>query len=563
MTDKDTPPGDPFTSSNPEESLRQQAEAILSERRGHEPDFIKGKSPFFLKRTMHDLQVHQIELEMQNEELRKAQAEIEAARVRYFDLYDLAPVGYITLNDQGEILESNYAAAGLLGVSRRGLAKQPISKFIFSEDQDSYYLQCKKVLETGLPQVSELRMKGRDRKQFWARLEATIARSASGSTEFRIILTNITERKRAEEALNDSVEFSSSLIRYMQDGFSVLDLKGVALDVNPAMCEMTGFSSDELVGCKPPHPYWPPEYHERIQEALNQTLNGDGPTDFEMTFMRKDGTRFPVIVSPFAVKNRVGETISYSATVKNITARMQAEQALKRSEAFQKDILNSLPAHIAVLDSEGRIVAVNEPWLQFARTNGNPLVDKIGVGASYVEVCRQALEKGDPYATNAVEGLLSVLSGREKRFAMEYPCDAPDCSRWFAMEILVPASSGSGAIVAHTDITERRRAEEALRAANQKLRLHFEQTPMAVIEWDLEFRVTNWNPAAQTIFGYDREEALGQHATFIVPESYRQQVNGVWEALIKKVGGERSTNSNLHKNGTQILCESVQYGAHR
>ena len=555
MSNKDTPPGDAFTSSESEESLRQQAEAVLSKRLGDEPNFIKGKSPFFLKRTMHNLQVHQIELEMQNEELRKAHAEIEAARVRYFDLYDLAPVGYITLNEQGVILESNFAAAGLLGVSRRGLVKKPILKFICSEDQDAYRLQCKQVLETGLPQVSELRMEGRDRKPFWARLEATIAKSTEGASEFRIVLTNVTERKRAEEALNDLVEFSSSLIRYMQDGFSVLDLEGAALDVNPALCEMTGFSHEELVGSKPPFPYWPAEDHERIQKALDETLSGDSPTDIELTFMRKDGVRFPVIVSPYAVKNRNGETISYSATVKNITARKEAEQALEKSEAFQKDILNSLPAHIAVLDEAGVIVAVNEPWLQFAKTNGNPLVEKIGVGASYMEVCDLALQQQDPYATTAAEGLRAVLAGKQKRFSMEYPCDAPDCNRWFMMEVLIPASSGSGAIVAHTEITERRRAEEALRDANQKLRLHFEQTPMAVIEWDLEFRVTNWNPAAQTIFGYTREQALGRHASFIVPLAYREQVDGIWQALIGKIGGERSTNANLHKNGKSILCE--------
>ena len=555
MTDKDTPPGDTFTSSESLESLRQQAEAILSKRTADAPDLIKGKSPFLLKRTLHELNVHQIELEMQNEELRKAQAEVEAARHRYFDLYDLAPVGYVTLNEEGVILESNYAAAGLLGVSRRGLGKQPITKYVFSEDQDTYYLQCKRLLETGLPQVAELRMKGRDRKPFWVRLEATIARTSSGTHEFRIVLTNINERKQAEEALNDSLEFSSSLIRYMQDGLSVLDLEGVALGVNPALCEMTGFSEEDLVGDGPPHPYWPPEEYERIQKALEETLTGNGQREFELIFMRKDGVRFPVVVSPFAVKNRAGETIRYAATVKNITAWKQAERALQESEAFQKDILNSLPAHIAVLDQDGVIVEVNEPWLEFARANGNPAVDKIGVGANYVAVCHLASRECDPYADAAVAGLESVLSGRQKRFVMEYPCDAPDHGRWFSMEIMVPASSGCGAIVTHTDITERKRAEEALRDANQKLRLHFEQTPMAVIEWDLDFRVTNWNPAARTIFGFAREEALGQHASFIVPSSCRPLVDGIWQELMTKGGGERSTNANVQKDGTEILCE--------
>lgn len=555
MTPKNIQLGEMFASDSSEEALRQRAEAVLSKKNTKEDDQNPGKKSFSPNRTIHDFEVHQIELELQNTELRNAQAEIEAARHRYFDLYDLAPVGYVTLNSQGGILESNYAAAILLGVSRRGLVKQLITKFIHPEDQATYDTQCKKVAESRLPQVSELRMMGRDQKWLWARLEATIAKSSTGVSEFRIILTNITERKRAEEALNDSVEFSSSLIRFMQDGFSVLDLEGTVLDVNLALCEMTGFAREELVGCKAPHPYWPSEEHPRIQEALDKTLRGQSAAEFELTFMRKDGTRFPVIVSAFAVKDRNGETINYSATVKNITARKHAQQALEASESFQKDILNSLPAQIAVLDSAGIVVSINEPWMQFAGVNGNSRGEKIGVGANYVEVCQQALKDNGHYAKEMIEGLLAVLSGKQTRFYLEYPLVVAGSNHWFAMEILVPASRGTGAIVTHTDISERRKAEEALHDANQKLRLHFEQTPMAVIEWDLDSRVTNWNPAAQTIFGYTREEAIGQHASFIVPQEFGHLVDGVFRALLTKSGGERSTNPNVNKNGSPVLCE--------
>ncbi len=108
--------------------------------------------------------MHQIELEMQNEELRRPQAELDAARARYFDLYDLAPVGYCTLSEKGLILEANLTAATLLGVARGALVKQPISRFILKEDQDIYYLHRKQLFETGEPQTCELRIdeKGRN-----------------------------------------------------------------------------------------------------------------------------------------------------------------------------------------------------------------------------------------------------------------------------------------------------------------------------------------------------------------------------------------------------------------
>jgi two-component system, cell cycle sensor histidine kinase and response regulator CckA len=105
------------------------------------------------------------------------------------------------------------------------------------------------------------------------------------------------------------------------------------------------------------------------------------------------------------------------------------------------------------------------------------------------------------------------------------------------------------------DITDRKRAEEEIRNSQRKLRIHFDNTPLAVVEWDLQFRVTDWNPSAERIFGYSRTEAIGQHASFIVPAQYRDHVDEVWRALLSQHGGERSTNDNLTKSGRTISCE--------
>ena len=102
-------------------------------------------APEEAKRLLHELHVHQIELEMQNEELRRAQQELEASRTKYFDLYDLAPVGYVTLSEKGLILEANLTAANLLGVERGQLLQQPLTRFIVSEDQDICYRHRKQL----------------------------------------------------------------------------------------------------------------------------------------------------------------------------------------------------------------------------------------------------------------------------------------------------------------------------------------------------------------------------------------------------------------------------------
>jgi two-component system, cell cycle sensor histidine kinase and response regulator CckA len=105
------------------------------------------------------------------------------------------------------------------------------------------------------------------------------------------------------------------------------------------------------------------------------------------------------------------------------------------------------------------------------------------------------------------------------------------------------------------DITDRRRAEEEIHKSQQRLRIHVEHTPLAVIEWDPEFRVVAWNAAAESIFGFSREEALGQHAHFIVPQDFRQQVAEVGQGLLEKKAGMRSTNDNITKDGRTISCE--------
>lgn len=173
--------------------LRRQAEkkAALS------PEHNKCLSLNETRLMIHELRVHQIELEMQNEELRQAQEELHASRARYFDLYDLAPVGYCTLNESGLLLEVNLHAATLLGVLRGILVNHSISNFIHKEDQDIYYGFRKQLFETGEPQVCELRMMKSDGSSVWLHVSATVAQDMGSTLICRLVLIDITERKHA------------------------------------------------------------------------------------------------------------------------------------------------------------------------------------------------------------------------------------------------------------------------------------------------------------------------------------------------------------------------------
>ncbi len=177
--------------------LRKQAEdtAALSPRN------CEKLSPEATRLMLHELRVHQIELEMQNEELRRTQAELTAARARYFDLYDLAPMGYVSLNEKGMIQEVNLTASTLLGAVRSTLLVKLFSQFILTDDQDKFYLMRKQLVATGEPQEVELRMKKHDGASFWAQLSATLAYESEEARVCRIALIDISARKHAEAEL--------------------------------------------------------------------------------------------------------------------------------------------------------------------------------------------------------------------------------------------------------------------------------------------------------------------------------------------------------------------------
>jgi PAS domain S-box-containing protein len=198
MDSKDAWPGG-------EAALRQKAEEMARWDTAGAPDDRLLFAPEGSSQLIHELRVHQIELELQNEELRRAQVELDAARARYFDLYDLAPVGYCTISEKGIVKEANLTAAALLGVVRGRLVGQPMSRFVQAEDQEIYFRHRRKLFETEKLQECRLRLLRSSGSPFWARLEAIVARELECATPVvRVVLIDITESMRAEAALVES-----------------------------------------------------------------------------------------------------------------------------------------------------------------------------------------------------------------------------------------------------------------------------------------------------------------------------------------------------------------------
>jgi len=166
-----------------------------------EPD-VDALSSDEIRRLVHELRVHQVELEMQNEELLRTQDALMDARARYFDLYDLAPVGYLTVDETNAILESNLAAATMLGRTRQTLSKTPFTRYVLAEDQDIFYLHRKHLIATGEMQQFEIRMRRLKGDVFWARLDASLAFDEQTNLPLCLLtVIDIDESKRQAEAM--------------------------------------------------------------------------------------------------------------------------------------------------------------------------------------------------------------------------------------------------------------------------------------------------------------------------------------------------------------------------
>lgn len=177
--------------------LRRKAEELAART----PKSLEILSDEQTHRLIHELQVHQIELEMQNEQLHLTQGELDRERNRYIDLYNLAPVGYCTLNMQGKILQANMTAANLLGTSQSNLMNQSITHFILQEDQDIYYLCQKQSDDLDASRSCELRMIGKNKKPFWAHLETREGHNPDNMYEYHLIINDITKYTMVKEKL--------------------------------------------------------------------------------------------------------------------------------------------------------------------------------------------------------------------------------------------------------------------------------------------------------------------------------------------------------------------------
>jgi diguanylate cyclase (GGDEF)-like protein/PAS domain S-box-containing protein len=314
----------------PAPPLRTKAEAQLA-RAPPAPAAVRSTAEL-----LHELHVHQIELEMQNEALRQAQVALEEARDLYVDLYEFAPVGYLTVNAHGLIDKINITGAQLLGVERRHLRQLNFARFVLPADQDQWYRLHRDGFRNASPKhTGEMRLLRSDGTVFDASLDCLRTAASDASTALRITLTDITHRRRAEEELRiAAIAFES------QEGMIVTDATGVILRVNRAFTRLTGYGAEEAIGRNAAllkSGRHDPAFYQSLWQSLAERRHWQG----EMWNRRSNGKIYAEWVTISAVTAPDGTTTHFIGTFSDITRNREAEAEIHRLAYY--DPLTHLP----------------------------------------------------------------------------------------------------------------------------------------------------------------------------------------------------------------------------
>ncbi len=381
-----------------------------------------------------------------------------------------------------------------------------------------------------------------------------VALRAGGELERRVAKEVLDQERQFSETVLESLRQSEERYRVVFNALSeaifLHDLTtNNILQVNQTMLDMYGYdSSEEVLGLSIEElSEGVPPYTQQDADRIAKRAIEEGPQLFEWRSRRKDGSLFWTEVAlRTAEVDGQGRVL---AIARDITERKRAAEALFETKERIRSIVETSQDWIWAIDARGR------------HSYSNAAVQAI-LGYSPEEIVGVSnLERIHPEDMARVQALLpESVRTRSGWDNLVVRWRHKDGSWRFLESNAVPIVDAHGGLAGlrgvDRDITERKRAEDRLQAHAQRLALHAEYSPLGLIEWGADFRVAEWNRAAERLFGYSREEALGCHALdLIIPQSARAHVDAIWAALLSGTGGTRSTNENRTKSGEIVLCD--------
>jgi PAS domain S-box-containing protein len=512
-----------------ERSFHDKAEEQLARSPERSPG-MEGQTPEGL---IQDLLAHQVELETQAEELRRAHLALGELRDRYLDLYEFAPLGYLTVTDKALITDVNLTGAVLLGVEREKLLNVRFSKFVAEKDSNQWYRYFTGVLDKGGKQACTVTLIQGDGSTFPARLESIRIAGSDGAIAVRVAISDITDIRRVEEALKERLKELNCLY-----GISaLLELPGISLD---EILERTVL----LIP-----PAWQfPEITEACiilegqsfrtacfretswMQAREIIVNGNPAGRVVVCYLeeRQLSEEGQFLKDERNLLNAIAERLGH------IIERKRSEEALRGNDEKIRLLLNSAAEAIYGLDMNGNCTFCNTSCL---RLLGYKYEDEL-LGRNMHWQIHAKHPDGTPYPIEECYIFQAFNKGEGTHVDNEV--------LWRADGTSFPAEYWSypqrhngvvvGAVVTFLDITKRKKAEEALRESNAYLNNLFDYANAPIIVWNPESEITRFNHAFEDLTGRTEEQVIGKNLDILFPPDSR---DASMDLIKKAFSGEK------------------------
>ena len=439
------------------EELRRLAKTRLS---GHLADAASPLSLQEAQRLFEELEIHQIELELQNEHLNATRGQLERSLNQNTELYDFSPVGSVSLDPKGVITKLNLASASLLGGERARLLGSRLGLYVAPGDLSAFNTLLENAKKTGDVQDGEITLCQSGSLECHVQLKASALPQGLG---WQLVLVDNTERRQLVENLRLSEERWKLALEAAGDGVWDWNISTGTLVFSTRYEQLYGFAVGEFGHYVED---WSRRIHvddkQRVMAAIQAHLMGKTASFVnEYRGLCHDGS-WKWVLSRGAIVNRnaEGQSLRMVGTITDITHIKQAEEALQVAAKFQQAVFDSLVAHIAVLDRTGKIIQANATWRHYVQSSACvKTVDFAGV--SYLEVLECLTGHHPETVAAAAAGIASVVSGEEAHFQLKHPFFTPADQRWFSMKVTAVHDVDERVVISHEDVSILKAAELA------------------------------------------------------------------------------------------------------
>ncbi len=493
-----------------------------------------------------------------------ARVEAEDERDRFFNLsLDLLCIA----NVDGYLKRVNPSFHRVLGWTEEELLSRPFFEFIHPDDHAASTSELEKLKVGGVTLGFVNRFSCRDGSWRWISWTCTPQPDGSLCAAGR----DVTDLKLAEGALSQTQQNLAITLRSIGDAVMTTDAQRRITQMNPVAEQLTGWTEADARG----------RSIEEVFNIVNEQTRAPAiiPVDDVLAtgivrklanhtlLISRDGTERPIADSAAPMRDDTEQITGVVLVFRDVADERRHEQELERvnedlerrvakrtkeleeSERFNRSTLDSLSAHLAVLDATGKIVATNLAWKKFAGSNGTAW-RAVSEETNYLAVCDQAAASGDADAAATAQAIRQAIAGNRDTWTYEYPCHSPTKKRWFYCRVTrFPAGGAVRVVVAHENITAMKQAQEELAVNLAKFETLSRVSPVGIILFDAEGKCTDVNKRWCEMTGLQREHALGDGWHSAIHPEDQAQVLRRWNAMLQDGESFRTEHRLRPHNG--------------